>query len=658
MDGMGVEPATELAARAEFEVASSQTARTKVLDAELVTVSTLRGEQILRDVSLTVDAEQVLAVVGESGCGKSTFAAAATGLLPAGLRIEGRISLAGENLVGTSERRLRTLRGRVVGFVPQDHIAAFNPVLTIERHLTEGPRTHLHLSRGAARRRALKLLELVHLDPTEQLLKSHPHQLSGGMRQRVMIAAAMACGPRLIVADEPTTALDVTVQASIMRLLAELCRTQGIGLVLISHDLSVVSQVADRVAVLYSGEVVEYGHTAAMLRDPRHPYTEALLTAVPDPQDRTIRWRRVPTIRGRPPDIGDRPPGCWFHPRCPYADDDSGSRCANEHPALREVESGRLARTFHPRTTAGLDASASRRHRDTAESYRRTRRDGTPALRVVGVTKRYGRRPNSKPALEDVSIEILPGETFGLIGGSGSGKSTLAQCILQLNGTYDGQIEFQGRTLEKLSRSEMWALRTDLQVIFQDARNSLDGRLTVRASIAEALKIHEGRSPRDMSERVSESFAAVGLPETIGTRYPRQCSGGELQRVCIARALILKPQLLICDEAVSSLDVSTRAQILNLLRGLQQDEGISMLFITHDFGPVAAMSDTIGVLNLGRLVECGPAEQVLRTPAHAYTKQLIASVPHLATADPAPAHQSATDHSFIERPDGTGGRHA
>lgn len=284
-------------------------------------------------------------------------------------------------------------------------------------------------------------------------------------------------------------------------------------------------------------------------------------------------------------------------------------------------------------------------------TYRHTNRDRDPVLRVIGVTKRYGRRAGSKPALEDVSIEILPGETFGLIGGSGSGKSTLAQCILQLNGSYDGRIEFQGRALETLSRAEMRGLRTELQVIFQDARNSLDGRLTVRASIAEALQIHEGRAPRRLSERVSEALAAVGLPEAIGDRYPRQCSGGELQRVCIARALILKPRLLICDEAVSSLDVSTRAQILNLLRRLQHDDDISMLFITHDFGPVAAMSDTIGVLNLGRLVECGAAGQVLSAPAHAYTRQLIASVPHLAAAEPA-ANRPATHHTFSKRPDG------
>jgi ABC-type glutathione transport system ATPase component len=274
-------------------------------------------------------------------------------------------------------------------------------------------------------------------------------------------------------------------------------------------------------------------------------------------------------------------------------------------------------------------------HNET-ERYQLARRGADPVLRVTGVTKRYGRRSGSQePALADVSIEILPGETFGLIGGSGSGKSTLAQCILQLNGDYSGRIEFQGRALETLSRAELRGLRTELQVIFQDARNSLDGRLTVRASIAEALRIHEGRSPRRLAERVSEALAAVGLAEAIGTRYPGQCSGGELQRACIARALILKPRLLICDEAVSSLDVSTRAQILNLLRHLQVEEGISMLFITHDFGPVAAMSDTIGVLNRGRLVECGAAGQVLRAPTDPYTRQLIASVPRLAGSDPA-----------------------
>jgi peptide/nickel transport system ATP-binding protein len=638
---MGLEPVTEPRSRAEAEATLPDEAAAPVLDAERVTVTTVAGEDILREVSLTVAAGEVLAVVGESGCGKSTFAAATAGLLPAGMRVTGRISLAGENLVGTSERRLRTMRGRVVGFVPQDHIAAFDPVMTIERHLTEGPRTHLRLSRRAGRGRALKLLEMVDLDPTTQLLKSHPHQLSGGMRQRVMIAAAMACGPRLIVADEPTTALDVTVQASIMRLLAGLCRSQQVGLILISHDLSVVAQVADRVAVLYSGEVVESGCTEALLSDPRHPYTEALLSAVPEPEDVEVRRRALRTIRGRPPDLADRPPGCWFHPRCPYATPDD--RCAREHPQLREIEPGRLVRTFHP-VGAGSPAPAERRvdgGNVAPERYPRVTRDSEPVLRVTQVTKRYGRQPGSEPpALDDVSIEIMPGQTFGLIGGSGSGKSTLAQCILQLCGDYSGRIEFQGRPLESLSRAEMRGVRTELQVIFQDARNSLDGRLTVRASIAEALRIHEGRAPRQLRERVTEALAAVGLPEAIGNRYPRQCSGGELQRACIARALILRPRLLICDEAVSSLDVSTRAQILNLLRHLQVEEGISMLFITHDFGPVAAMSDTIGVLNRGRLVECGAAGQILRDPTDAYTRRLIASVPRLTGADPTRVAQS------------------
>jgi ABC-type glutathione transport system ATPase component len=285
-------------------------------------------------------------------------------------------------------------------------------------------------------------------------------------------------------------------------------------------------------------------------------------------------------------------------------------------------------RSFHPLAADAPDAPVVH---EAEERYGLTRHGDEPLLRADGVTKRYRRRGDSgPPALDDVTIEILPGQTFGLIGGSGSGKSTLAQCILQLNGSYAGEVRFGDVVLGALTRSEMRNLRKELQVIFQDARNSLDERLTVREAIAEALRIHEGRRPARLQERIGEALAHVGLPEAIADRYPRQCSGGELQRVCIARTLILKPRLLICDEAVSSLDVSTRAQILNLLRDLQEQDGISLLFITHDFGPVAAMSDVIGVLEEGRLVECGPALEVLRAPTHRYTKELIAAVPRLA----------------------------
>ncbi|MHB1467819.1 MAG: dipeptide ABC transporter ATP-binding protein [Solirubrobacteraceae bacterium] len=600
------------------------------LDVSMLTRS--GAAQILSDVSLSVERGEVLAVVGESGCGKSTLALALAGLLPPRkARVTGRISLAGEDIVPLSERQLRSYRGRVVGFIPQDHIGAFNPVLTIERHLTEGPMTHLGLSRRAARLRAAELVEMVRLESPEQILRAYPHQLSGGMRQRVMIAAAMACGPSLIVADEPTTALDVTVQAEILELLEGLCRSQGAGLMLISHDLSVVATVADSVAVLYSGEVVERGATRTVLGTPRHPYSEALLRAIPNPHDPSVRARPLTVIPGRPPDVRSRPQGCWFHPRCSYTDRDDA--CAELHPQLEPVADGHWVRSFHPRPAApGVASTREQVDRPYAPPIARAQA-AKPLLRVVGVSKAYGRRGRARGdaqthrVLDDVSIDISPGETFGLIGGSGSGKSTLAQCILQLNRPYHGEILFEEQPLQSLSAAELRRVRRDLQVIFQDARNSLDERMTVRAAVAEALRIHEGRRVNRLAERVDEAFAQVGLPAAVGDRYPRQCSGGELQRACIARALILKPKLLICDEAVSSLDVSTQAQVLNLLRDLQIQEGIAMLFITHDFGPVTAMSDVVGVLRHGQLVECGEASRVLREPSHSYTKELIGAVP-------------------------------
>lgn len=603
-----------------------------------VAVGDRRRVQILSDVSLSVSPGETVAVVGESGCGKSTLAAAIAGLLPsATTRLSGQILLDGRDTIGLAEKDLRKFRGRVVGFVPQDHIGAFNPVLTVERHLTEGPMTHLGMSRREARRLAADLLTMVRLDATERILNSYPHQLSGGMRQRVMIAAAMACGPRLLVADEPTTALDVTVQAEILDLLRELCRSRGTALILVSHDLSLVAGVADRIAVLYSGEVVEEGPARLVLGAPQHPYTEALLRSVPDPDDLGMRSHQLVAIPGRPPDIDNRPPGCWFHPRCPYAaaDDD----CAHAHPQLRG-SGERKVRTFHPRP-AGETAAASAVRRAYAPA---PAADQSPLLEVMGLTKAYAARSRlaaqGHVALRDVSIQIAAGQTFGLVGESGSGKSTLAHCILQLARPYSGTIKFDGRPLDRLSGTEMRKARRQFQVIFQDARNSLDPRLTIGAAVEEALRIHDGRV-KDPRGRALDALGQVGLGAAIAQRYPRQCSGGELQRACIARALVLRPKLLICDEAVSSLDMSTRAQVLNLLRDLQVSEGIAILFITHDFGAVAAMSDVVGVLERGNLVECTAAASVLRHPAHDYTRKLLNAVPRLASAPMNPSRKGS-----------------
>jgi peptide/nickel transport system ATP-binding protein len=590
-----------------------------------VTVSGPEPVMILSGISLTAGPGEIVAVVGESGCGKSTLGYAIAGLLPRkSTRFGGRILLDGTETTRLAERDLRKLRGPVVGFIPQDHIGAFNPVLTVARHLTEGPLTHLGISRAEALDRAKDLLRMVRLDDTERILRAYPHQLSGGQRQRVMIAAAMACEPRLLVADEPTTALDVSVQAEILSLLRELCDTRQTAMILISHDLSVVAGVADRVTVLYSGEVVEDGPARLILRSPQHPYTEALLGSVPDPDDPGARTRALRVIAGQPPDITSRPDGCWFHPRCPYVTEDDA--CATTHPEL--VRTGdRAVRTFHPREIGGPAAQ-----RDTAMSYAPVTSAGT-LLEVAGLTKSYSGR-GSHVALRDVSLSIRPGQTFGLVGESGSGKSTLAHCVLQLARPYEGTITFDGRAIDALNHGPLRGIRRQVQVIFQDARNSLDQRMTVGAAVEEALHIQEGRAAKDVRKRALSALNEVGLGEAIAQRYPRQCSGGELQRACVARALILRPKLLICDEAVSSLDVSTRAQVLNLLRDLQQRDGIAMLFITHDFGTVAAMSDMVGVLDQGDLIEQGPAATVLREPASAYTRRLLSAVPRLTEPSP------------------------
>jgi peptide/nickel transport system ATP-binding protein len=597
---------------------------------------TKRGEvEILTDVSLHIDRGQVLGVVGESGCGKSTLALTLAGLLSSRTaRLSGSVLLDGIELVGLRERQLRKLRGSRVGFVPQDPMEALNPTVTVGKQLMEAPIEHLGMSKAEAKKLAIELLDMVRLPGAGKLLSAYPHHLSGGMRQRVMIAIAMSCKPTLVVADEPTTALDVTVQAEVLRLFRELCSASGSALLVISHDLSVVAGIADEIAVLYAGEVIEWASTEEVIKTPAHPYTHALLNAVPDLDDPDCRWRALESIPGKPPAVDNRPSGCRFGPRCSFAGTDN---CLDDHRELRAVTPGHLARTSHPiandsRTKEAPALLGFRRPQGPSATVLETKL--SPILALDGLTKTYQQgRGELFQAVANASLEILPGQTYGLVGESGSGKSTLAHCVLQLARPYDGQITFEGNAIDKLSGQPLRAMRRRMQIIFQDARNSMDSRMTIGAAIAEPLRIHGGVSRSLIKDRVVDRLEAVGLNAAMLDRYPRQCSGGELQRVCIARALILQPGLLVCDEAVTSLDVSSRAQVINLLRELQVRENLAMLFISHDFATIKAVSDVVGVMRQGVLIEQGPAEQVLTSPKHEYTRELLAAVPRLHAAE-------------------------
>lgn len=628
------EPTTSVSVDRETE----RTRRAVVVENLTTRHRTRAGDvEILTDVSFGVDRGAILGVVGESGCGKSTLALALTGLLPPRVAtLSGSILVDGTEVIGLPERQLRQLRGGRVGFVPQDPMGALNPTVTVGAQLMEAPIEHLGLDRRAATALALDHLEMVRLPSSTALLGAYPHQLSGGMRQRVMIAIAMSCGPALVVADEPTTALDVTVQAEVLQLFRELCQANNSALIIISHDLSVVAGIADEVAVLYAGEVIERAATKAVTSAPAHPYTRELLNAVPDLTDPKCRWLPLASIPGKPPAVTDRPAGCRFSPRCPAAKTDE---CHTKHSELREVRPHHWARTLHPLVTptptptpSTTSPSWSGRAAPWSHQADPPTSDGDIMLSVTAVSKTFGHGDGSLRAVADATFQIRAGQTFGLVGESGSGKSTLAHCIMQLTRPYQGDIVLDGVSLGSSSKRELRAMRRRLQIIFQNARNSMDPRKTIGTSLVEPLFIHGMTERTQIRAQALDRMEAVGLNPAILGRYPNQCSGGELQRACIARALLLLPKMLICDEAVTSLDVSSRAQVVNLLRDLQVSENLTMLFISHDFATITAMSDIVGVMRAGKLIEQGNAQQVLKHPVHPYTKQLLAAVPHLRTS--------------------------
>ncbi len=596
-----------------------------------------RGSAIVRPVngvSFEVAPGEVVGLVGESGSGKTMTGMSIMGLLPPGGRIaSGSVQLKGRELTSLSPSAMRTVRGADVGMIFQDPMTSLNPTMTIGNQIAEAVRLHREISKSAAMKRAEEVLGLVGMPRPSTRLREYPHQLSGGMRQRVMIAIALACEPSLLIADEPTTALDVTIQAQILDLLAELRHELHMGILLVTHDMGVIAERADRVLVMYAGRIVESGETAALFAEPRHPYTEALLASIPRlDQDKSEELQSIP---GQPPSLADPPRGCRFAARCRYAT----TFCVENDPDLKVEPSGQAYACFFPRSASTRELiTARQRSQEQARSVD-VAAPGQTILELRDVHKEFAvrsslfaRNSTSVKAVSGVSLDVAVGETFALVGESGCGKTTLGRLIVSLEQPTAGAIAFDGTAMNGLSGRRMRRMRRDIQLVFQDSAAALDPRMTVGASLSEPLQIQGVGDSRARQVRISELLDQVGLPANAVARRPHEFSGGQRQRIGIARALALNPRVIVADEPVSALDVSIQSQVLNLLKSLQSDLGLTYVVISHDLAIVKYLADRVGVMYLGKLVEIGSAAQVYGNSAHPYTDLLLAAIPE---ADPA-----------------------
>lgn len=539
--------------------------------------------EVIHAISFSISENEILGIVGESGSGKSVSSMAIMGLLPKKTTLKGEILFEGKNLLVEKEKNLQLLRGNAIAMIFQEPMSALNPSLRCGFQVSEILQHHLKLTASEAKKETIALFEKVKLPRPNEIFRSYPHQISGGQMQRVMIAMAIACKPKLLIADEPTTALDVTVQKEILLLLKDLQKETGMSLLFISHDLGLVSEIADRVLVMYKGDIVETGTVSELFSEegpgPKNEYTKALLASRPSMKE---RLQKLPTIAS----IADN--------------------------------------SFVPKVVSALQRSV--RHK---KIYTKA-----PLLEVSNLRKEYISRPHFfKPqttvaAVDGVSFSIFEGETVGLVGESGCGKSTLGKTILQLEKATSGSIKYRGREITALSASELRLLRKEIQLIFQDPYSSLNPRIIIGEALIEPMKVHNiGTSKKERKEKVLALLKRVGLDENFYYRYPHELSGGQRQRVGIARTIVMEPKLVICDESVSALDISVQAQVLNLLNELKDDFGFTYLFISHDLAVVKYMADQLLVMNSGILEEVGDADEIYANPTKEYTKKLIAAIP-------------------------------
>src|SRR5215831_19310636 len=594
----------------------------------------------LDGVSFTVDPGECLGIVGESGCGKTMTALSIMRLLPPGGHIVGgKILLDGKEISALSDNDMRHVRGNEVGMIFQDPMTSLNPTMTIGDQISETVLLHRGASPAEARDRAVEVLGLVGMPRPAERVSNYPHQLSGGMRQRVMIAMALACEPKLLIADEPTTALDVTIQKQILELIDSLRKRLSMAVILVTHDLGVIAGRADRTVVMYAGKVEESTTTTRLFGNPRHPYTEALFEALPEKAADSSR--RLYNIPGMPPDLTNPPTGCRFAARCRYAQE----ICRAEEPELKGDSWEHVFRCFFPvgkeereKRVAELLVAEEQAAATAVEPAAAAASDGE-LLRVDHLVKNFPvtagavlqRKVGEVSAVADVSFSIVPGETFGMVGESGCGKTTIGRLIVGLEQATSGAIVLDGEDLTKLSTRERRRRSGKVQLMFQDSYASMDPRMRVGPILREPLSIQRRGSRKEQQAKISEILDEVGLPRAAVQRYPHEFSGGQRQRLGLARALILRPQLIVADEPVSALDVSIQAQILNLMKDLQRDHGLTYMFISHDLSVVRYLSNNIGVMYLGKLVEVGPANDVYYRPVHPYTRGLIDTIPN---ADP------------------------
>ena len=559
---------------------------------------------VVKNVSYTLYRGKTLGIVGESGSGKSVSSLALMGLLPKTAKVTGKALLSELSdqsdqsnnppspidLLSLSEDELRHYRGNHIAMIFQEPMTSLNPVHKCGAQVVEMLQQHEKVSTKEARERVIELFKEVLLPRPKKIFDSYPHEISGGQKQRVMIAMALVCNPSILIADEPTTALDVTVQKTIIELLRDLQQKHNLAIIFISHDLGVIAQIADEVAVMYKGEIVERGEAQQILHNPQHPYTKGLLACRP-PLD--SRPERLPTVKD-------------------FLEQAAGSK---------QQESSDLSNSQPPEHS----------------STKAFEHSSTPLLRVRDWNVRFplkktlfGKVKQELKAVDNVSFDIYRGETLGLVGESGCGKTTLGRSLLQLIEHSSGTVEYSGKPLDKLSSAELRHLRTKMQIVFQDPYSSLNPRITVGEAIAEPLRNHRMYSnEKERRETVEQLLEEVGLDRSVYNRYPHEFSGGQRQRICIARALILKPELVICDESVSALDVSVQAQVLNLLNDLKRKYGYTYLFITHDLSVVKFFSDRIMVMEKGRMVELADADELYSNPQQEYTKRLIGAIPRV-----------------------------
>jgi peptide/nickel transport system ATP-binding protein len=655
---------------------------------DLLEVQDLHAEIRTRDatvkavdgVSFTMRPGETVGLVGESGSGKSMTGMSIMRLLPHGGRITaGSVKLNGRELTSLDEKAMRQVRGHQVAMVFQDPMTALNPTATIGEQIAEPVQVHLGASKRQALSRAAEVLDLVGMPKPQQRLGDYPHQLSGGLRQRAVIAMALACEPQLLIADEPTTALDVSIQAQILGLLDDLIDRLHMGMLLITHDMGVVADRTDRVMVMYAGQIIESSDTWTLFNQMRHPYAEALLDSIPHIE--TDRRNVLYSIPGMPPDLSDPPRGCRFAPRCRYAQ----PNCSAEAPPVQTEDVSHSYVCFYPVGLAGrhgpattadavaaVDPGAGVRAGATAQPSTGSLADagtgtvepatGEPILVLDHVVKEFpirrgilGRKRASVKAVSDVSLQIRRGETFGLVGESGSGKTTIGRLIMALEKPDSGVITFDGQDMSKLKGRALRRKRREFQLMFQDPYASLDPRMRVLPILREPLASQAVGTRSEQLTRIYQLLREVGLSAAVVNLYPHQFSGGQRQRIGLARALVVEPRLIVADEPVSALDVSIQSQVLNMMKRIQSEHDLTSIVISHDLSVVRYMADRIGVLYLGKLVEIGRGDDVYLHPAHPYTAGLLASIPAAAPLKTRGKHAAAMSGelpSAIDPPSG------